>query len=71
MYKHIEQASYQCYNRSRLSPLPPEPVALNYGCDANHDISLDAVTRPNLRGKGGRLAMVVERNQQQEVYHGD
>ncbi|GKV50803.1 hypothetical protein SLEP1_g57496 [Rubroshorea leprosula] len=49
MYKHIEQASYQCYNRSRLSPLPPEPVALNYGCDANHDISLATVTRPNFK----------------------
>ncbi|GKV44462.1 hypothetical protein SLEP1_g51645 [Rubroshorea leprosula] len=28
------------------SPLPPEPVAFNYGCDANHDIPLTTVTRP-------------------------
>ncbi|GKV51520.1 hypothetical protein SLEP1_g58165 [Rubroshorea leprosula] len=49
MYKHIEQASYQCYSRSGLSPLPPELVALNYGCDANHDISLAIVTRPSFK----------------------
>ncbi|GKV48634.1 hypothetical protein SLEP1_g55432 [Rubroshorea leprosula] len=28
------------------SPLPPESVALNYGCDANHDIPLTTITRP-------------------------
>ncbi|GKV31699.1 hypothetical protein SLEP1_g40370 [Rubroshorea leprosula] len=36
-------------NRSGLSPLPPEPVALNNGCDANHDISLAIVTRPSFK----------------------
>ncbi|GKU91001.1 hypothetical protein SLEP1_g4932 [Rubroshorea leprosula] len=29
-----------------LSPLLLEPVAFNYGCDANHDIPLAIVTRP-------------------------
>ncbi|GKV31690.1 hypothetical protein SLEP1_g40361 [Rubroshorea leprosula] len=36
-------------NRSGLSPLPPELVALNYSCDANHDISLAIVTRPSFK----------------------
>ncbi|GKU91025.1 hypothetical protein SLEP1_g4954 [Rubroshorea leprosula] len=29
------------------SPLPPELVALNYGCEANHDIPLATVARPS------------------------
>ncbi|GKV44453.1 hypothetical protein SLEP1_g51636 [Rubroshorea leprosula] len=29
------------------SPLPLEPVALNYGCDANHDIPFATITRPS------------------------
>ncbi|GKV44707.1 hypothetical protein SLEP1_g51866 [Rubroshorea leprosula] len=37
------------YNPSRFSPLPPEPVALNYGHDANHEIPLLLLLDPVLR----------------------
>ncbi|GKV02140.1 hypothetical protein SLEP1_g14610 [Rubroshorea leprosula] len=30
-----------------LSPLPPEPIVLNYGHDANHELPLATVTRPS------------------------